>query len=154
MATISTKGLSKAAVLAALYNASRPLGMGFLQYDPKPMTEEEAAALIGHDPHPHFDYLKGRVMKVWLDDDGFESRSYDRDNGDGAAQRAIDELRAGNGDRSEAHKQGVREAAEIARGAMNESPSVTHRDGIAVMGIDLSDVADALEPKIAAAVGE
>lgn len=40
--TIAIKGLDKAAVLAALYNASRPQGMGFLQYDPKPMTAEIA----------------------------------------------------------------------------------------------------------------
>jgi hypothetical protein len=38
MATsIDLKGLNKAAVLAALYNASKPQGMGFLQYDPTPM---------------------------------------------------------------------------------------------------------------------
>lgn len=35
-------GLSKASVLAALYNAARPQGMGFLQYDPKPMSEADA----------------------------------------------------------------------------------------------------------------
>ena len=36
---ISLVGLSKAAVLAALYNASKPQGMGFLQFNPKPMDE-------------------------------------------------------------------------------------------------------------------
>ena len=39
---ISIEGLDKSKVLAALYNASRPQGMGFMQYDPNPMTEEEA----------------------------------------------------------------------------------------------------------------
>lgn len=32
---INIKGLNKAKVLAALYNASKPLGLGILQYDPK-----------------------------------------------------------------------------------------------------------------------
>lgn len=89
---ISTAGLKKAAVLAALYNASKPQGMGFMHYDPAPMTEEEAAELLQRGTY--FDYLKGRVMKVDLrDDDGFRAGGYDRDNGKGAAQRAIDELR-------------------------------------------------------------
>jgi len=92
---VSTKGLSKAAVLAALYNASRPLGMEFFQFDPSPMTEEEAAELLENmKPNAYFDYLKGRVMKVDLkNDDGFDEWLYDRDNGAGAAQRAIDALR-------------------------------------------------------------
>ena len=39
----------------------------------------------------YFDYLKGRVMKVDLsEDDGFEEWLYDRDNGEGAAQSALD----------------------------------------------------------------
>lgn len=94
---VNTKGLSKAAVLAALYNASRPLGMGFFQFDPAPMAEEEAAELLENmKPNAYFDYLKGRVMKVDLkNDDGFEEWLYDRDNGAGAAQRAIDSIRSG-----------------------------------------------------------
>ncbi len=43
---ISINGLDKAAVLAALYNASRPQGMGFMHYDPKPMEVEEARTLL------------------------------------------------------------------------------------------------------------
>ena len=42
---ISLVGLDKAKILAALYNASRPLGMGFMQYDPAPMATEEARDL-------------------------------------------------------------------------------------------------------------
>ncbi len=98
---VSTKGLSKAAVLAALYNASRPVGMGFFQFDPAPMTEEEAVELLENmKPSTYFDYLKGRVMKVDLkNDDGFEEWLYDRDTGAGAAQRAIDALyRASKGE--------------------------------------------------------
>ena len=39
---VSIKNLDKAAVLAALYNASKPLGLGFLQFMAEPMDIEEA----------------------------------------------------------------------------------------------------------------
>lgn len=37
----------------------------------------------------YFDYLQGRVMKVDLAGDELDPRLYDRDNGEGAARRAI-----------------------------------------------------------------
>lgn len=85
--SIDIKSVSKAKVLAALYNASRPQGMGFMHFKPEPMTEAEAADLLTHGSY--FDYLKGRVMKVDLSGDTLETRLYDRDNGEGAAERAI-----------------------------------------------------------------
>lgn len=89
---IDIKGLNKAEVLAALYNNSKPQGLGFLHFDPKEMTVAEAEEILKQTTD--FDYLKGRVMKVDLSsDDGFEEWLYDRDNGNGAAQRAIDSLR-------------------------------------------------------------
>lgn len=106
---INTKGLRPTAVLAALYNASQPLGIGMLHFDRKRMTEDEAAAELKFDddhakmfPHvketrgaTYFDYLKGRVMKVDLKDpDGFDEFLYDRDNGPGSAQRAIASIEA------------------------------------------------------------
>lgn len=78
----------KAAVLAALYNSSQPLGLGLLQFDPQPMTESEAQALLDSG-QTYFDYLKGRVMKVDLSGDTLDPRLYDRDNGPGAAEQAI-----------------------------------------------------------------
>ena len=77
----------RAAVLAALYNASRPLGLGFLQYDPTPMTIEDARELLEFTTY--FDYLKGRVMKVNLSGDTLDTWLYDRDNGEGAAAAAL-----------------------------------------------------------------
>ena len=89
---IDTKGLSRGAVCAALYNASKPQGLGMLHFDPKPMTELEAELVLATSAY--VDYLKGRVMKVdFSDDKGFDERLYDRDNGHGAAQRAIDAAR-------------------------------------------------------------
>lgn len=87
-------GLSKPAVLAALFNASRQQGMGFMDTrGAQPMTEAEAEKVI-EEQGMYFDYLRGRVMKISLDGDELETRSYDRDNGQGAAERAIEPLRA------------------------------------------------------------
>lgn len=89
---IDIGGLDKAAVLRALYTDARPQGMGFLHYDPKPMSVEEAQTLI-EVQGLYFDYLKGRVMKVNLAGDKLDPRLYDRDNGSGAAKKVIDFLR-------------------------------------------------------------
>lgn len=89
---VDIKGLNKAEVLAALYNNSKPQGLGFLHFDAKDMTVAEAEELLKQTTY--FDYLKGRVMKVDLShDDSFEERLYDRDNGNGAAEKAISSLR-------------------------------------------------------------
>ena len=85
---INTQGLDQRAVLAALYNASKPLGLGVLHFTPEDMTLDEAGKLLEH--YNYFDYLKGRVMKVDLSNySEFDEQGYDRDNGEGAAQRAI-----------------------------------------------------------------
>ena len=84
--------LDKAAVLAALYNHARPQGMGFLHFDPKPMTVEQAKEILATG-QTYFDYVKGRVMKVDLSKNFLDTWLYDRDNGPGAAENAIlDEL--------------------------------------------------------------
>lgn len=97
---IDISTFDKADVLAALYNASKPLGMGFLNYDPTPMDKVEAKEYIEQHTRKfsdgtiscYFDYLKGRVMKVDLGGKYLDPRLYDRDNGPGAAERAIAKL--------------------------------------------------------------
>lgn len=84
-------GLNKAKVLAALYNSSKPQGMGFLHFDHRPMTEDEAQKLLDAGC-TYFDYLKGRAMKVDLAGDELRTRLYNRDNGDNAAERVIENL--------------------------------------------------------------
>lgn len=93
---ISIKGLDKAEVLQALYNNSRPLGLGFL--NPKALqdiTIEECKEIIEKSiPNDlYFDYLNGRVMKIDIADDILDSWLYDRDNGKGKAEQVINELR-------------------------------------------------------------
>ncbi len=92
--SISIGGISKAAVLAALYNASKPQGLDFIQYDPKPMSAEEAEAILKQTMY--FDYLYGRVMKISLKKDEVDTRRYNRDNGENAAEMAIEALRQSN----------------------------------------------------------
>lgn len=90
---IDITGLSKAQVLAALFNAIAPSGMGFLQamHGPEVMDVEHAQQLI--EERLDFDYLYGRCLKVELADDSFDPWGFDRDNGRGAAQKIIDRLR-------------------------------------------------------------
>lgn len=83
-------GLTREQVLCALYNASKPQGLGILHYDPKPLTIAEAKEVLSKSEH--VDYLKGRVIKVWLPENAkvFDARLYDRDCGTGAAKAAIE----------------------------------------------------------------
>ncbi len=77
----------KAEVLAALYNAAKPIGLGIKHFNLMPMTVEEARSLL--ERTTNFDYIKGRVMKVDLSGNELETWLYDRDNGDGAAAKAL-----------------------------------------------------------------
>jgi len=81
----------KPAALAALYNASRHLGLGWLHATPQDLTVDEATAML--QEQKYFDYLRGRVMKLDFKRDPLDLRLYDRDNGNGAAEMA---LRAAN----------------------------------------------------------
>lgn len=87
---INIEKKNKAEILAALYNASKPQGLGFLHFDPTPMSTMEAEELL--KGQTYFDYLKGRVMKINLEGNELDTWGYDRDNGEGAAQKIIDAL--------------------------------------------------------------
>ena len=77
----------KAEILTALYNRSKPLGLGFLHFTPEDMTVQEARELLKENTY--FDYLKGRVMKIDLSSDKLDPYLYDRDNGAGACERIL-----------------------------------------------------------------
>lgn len=83
--------LNKAEVLASLYNNSKPQGLGILHFEPEDMTKKEAEEII--KSQTYFDYFKGIVMKVDLSGDTLDPRLYDRDNGIGAAERALKNLK-------------------------------------------------------------
>jgi len=105
--TITNSGLTIAETVARLYNASRVQGMGYLQAKPGKMTAITAAEEVALHSRPvnwangaysetpvneiSFDYLHGKVMKVRFigDSSDFDPFLYDRDNGEGAALRAV-----------------------------------------------------------------
>lgn len=93
---IDVSEINPAELLAGLYNRSHPQGMGFLQAQDGEMTPEQASELLNDDGSTYFDYLQGRVMKVEINGETLESRLYDRDLGQGAAQAVVDSL---SGDR-------------------------------------------------------
>lgn len=88
-------------MLAALWNHSRQQGMSVLDTRGavgKVMTKEQAQEIInslgscGFGQHLNFDYLWGRVLKVDLAPNEIDLRLYNRDNGDGAGEKAIDSI--------------------------------------------------------------
>ena len=95
MSVVDITELDKAEVLLALYNNSRCLGSGFLQAVNN-YTLQDARRDIDESPDHYFDYVRRRILKVDLSGDTFDSWLYDRDNGEGAAARAIEKLRRKN----------------------------------------------------------
>lgn len=87
---IDVSQIKESELLAALYNASKPLGMGHIHFTPEDMTLEQAEKLLLESTD--FDYLHGRVMKVEINGHTLYPDDYDRDNGKGAAQRVVDSL--------------------------------------------------------------
>ena len=92
---IDISKMSKAEVLMRLYNGGfndvnhGPFA-GALQRLVPPMTLEEATAIIEESgSNLYFDYVAGKALKVDLSSDTLDPRLYDRDNGRGAAARAL-----------------------------------------------------------------
>ena len=93
MSRVNIKGIDKSELLAALYNNAKQQGMGFLNpQGAVKMTKEEAQGLIERSAKLHFVYLKGRALKVGLGKDDMCTDHYDRDNGQGAAERVVNSL--------------------------------------------------------------
>jgi hypothetical protein len=55
------------------------------------MPLDEASRML--ERRKKFDYIEGRSVKVDLSGDVFDPWLYDRDNGTGAAQQAVDSAR-------------------------------------------------------------
>lgn len=96
---VDIRGLDRPSVLAVLYNNAAALNSGVL--DPRsvaPMTAEEATAewsqWSGGESGARFDYVRGRLLKVALDDEVISPYNYDQEYGLGAMSRVIEHLRA------------------------------------------------------------
>lgn len=82
-------------VLAALYNASTPIGVGFLQYDPMPWNEEMAKMYFERCGQPDaeggvsFGWVMGRPLNCKFIGNLVYVARYNNDNEWGLAQRAI-----------------------------------------------------------------
>jgi hypothetical protein len=92
---VNITGLSKAVILQAFFNSTRPQGMGFISSlsGPDRLDIEGAEKIVSETLV--FDYLFGRPLKLNLTGDSFDPWGFDRDNGgSGSAQKIIDRLRA------------------------------------------------------------
>lgn len=91
---MNIKGINKAKILAALFNHSRPQGMGLfssLARGSHDMSEEEAQGFLDAG-QTYFDYVHGRILKIDLEGDELSTRLYNRDLGDGAAEYALRDI--------------------------------------------------------------
>jgi hypothetical protein len=94
---IDTTGIDRAQLLAGLFNAALPGGgVARIVYDalPEAMTIKGAQGLLDEFEYPYFDYVRGRVIKCDVGKDHISHLLYDRDNGEGAAARVVEALRA------------------------------------------------------------
>jgi hypothetical protein len=97
MAMIPIDGLDKAMVLKALYDYAKtpgPEDFGWTHYRPGDLPIEEARQFLEVGLKV-FNYIKGRPVRVDLSGDSFDDVMYDRDNGKGAAQKAIETIKEG-----------------------------------------------------------
>ena len=92
---IDISNKDEAEVLAALYNASTPVGMGFYQYNPRTWDKEIAQLYIDkmvekdHDGSMTFGYVLGRPLKFSIRNNLAYVAKYNYENEEGLAQRAI-----------------------------------------------------------------
>lgn len=90
---VNIEGIPKPTVLCALYNASKGIGIGVYQANPKDrLTYRRAEEVLSQKTS--FDFLYGRCMYVDLTNDiEFDETEYDKWLGEGHAQKAINNIR-------------------------------------------------------------
>lgn len=83
---INVSGIPKARLLQALYNNC------FAASLTGKMSLDQAEGIISKSPDLYFDYIGGCCIKTDLAGDVIDTWLYDRDNGEGAAYRALKPL--------------------------------------------------------------
>lgn len=148
---VSIEGLSKAAVLAALYNGSKPQGFGFFHYDPEPMTEAVAENTIANQGM-QFDYLKGRVMKIDIGGNELNTWGYNRDNGENAAEDIINLLRKTSDVNAEqiemTHLEHTHQSAQFAKEHIAEPSKTIEGKDFVIHTLGLESIAPYIQDKI------
>lgn len=92
MNTIDITGIDKAELLVSLHENATPTGLGWLHpHAFESLTKEEAESALKECTQ--FDYFRGRPLKVDLSSDRVDPRLYDRDAGQGAFARIVEQLR-------------------------------------------------------------
>ena len=87
---MNTNNMDKARLFKALFNRAMPQGNSFMKYVPIQMTDQEAREVIAQRKgNLYFDYFKGRAMKIDVGKEVLDTRLYNRDNGQGAAEEAV-----------------------------------------------------------------
>jgi len=90
---MNISGMDKARVLMTLYNGSKQQGFGLYNlHGKKAMTLDEAQYIIDNYGM-NYEYLNGRIMKIDISGDEVHTSAYNRDVGEGAAERLIEELK-------------------------------------------------------------
>lgn len=90
---MNIKGLNKAEVLLALWKGSKEQGISFLGRED--VTLEDCGLEIESCVkfNARVDYFGGRVIKVNFNKDVLDLWLYNRDNGEGAGERIIEQLK-------------------------------------------------------------
>jgi hypothetical protein len=142
----STDGLDRADVVAALYNAAVPRGMGFLGYRPGPMSEEDARKIVAVE---EFDYVGGRPLEVRFDGDDVDLSAYDDNFGHGTGELVIQMLRDTGDPACEGiiaiHESMMAAATSEVRRMVGIKTSKEERDGMAVITLGMDDMKDRIE---------
>ncbi len=98
MSALSYAGIDEAVLIHALYHGTQALGLGQLHDMPDLTVEQVRADLerqLEQTSRLYIDYYRGRPFKTHIDTVAktFTTRLYDRDAGDGAAERVLSTLR-------------------------------------------------------------
>lgn len=91
MSEVNIEGINKVTLVQALYAGAKCQGMGQFAFVAGPLPQKEAEVCA---EAMHLDYVKGRIMKCSVASDTMRTALYNRDNGEGAAERIIDTVRA------------------------------------------------------------
>ena len=95
LAKVGGQDVPRDALLAALHNHTRSVGLGVLQDIGRDLTRTEARSLLEQrNGSFNFDYLLGRPLKVQEYNGAIDDRSenlYERDAGRGAFRRAVED---------------------------------------------------------------
>ena len=152
---VDISGLDKAAVLATLFNASPPGGMGFIQarFGPSIMTVEDAQQVINDGGTDDLGYNRGKLRFGWLfgrplgvDLNGGELNPWGFDpvnGGTGTAKRFIDDLRANgrvNSSELNDHRKKLLDERIIQTREFVSTPSACESNTLFMSGSEVADL--------------